>query len=86
MKNQFSNIALFSNNKAAIMTYNQNGISNILNEDICLPIVVINETVLDNNIKWMQNYADQCKVSLAPHGKTTMTPAIFKKQIKAGAW
>lgn len=60
--------------------------ANILNEDICLPAAVIKKGALENNIQWMQRYADTRGVSLAPHGKTTMTPWIFQQQQQAGAW
>lgn len=60
--------------------------ANILNEDVCLPAAVIKKSALDNNIQWMQRYADTRGVSLAPHGKTTMTPWIFLQQQQAGAW
>jgi len=60
--------------------------ANILNEDVCLPAAVIKKTALENNIHWMQRYADTRGVSLAPHGKTTMTPWIFQQQQQAGAW
>ncbi|WP_333496023.1 amino acid deaminase [Kluyvera sp. CHPC 1.251] len=60
--------------------------TNILNEDVCLPAAIIKKTALDNNIQWMQRYADARGVSLAPHGKTTMTPWIFSRQQQAGAW
>lgn len=60
--------------------------ANILNEDVCLPAAVIKKAALENNIIWMQRYADARGVSLAPHGKTTMTPWIFQQQQKAGAW
>ncbi|HEY3591819.1 MAG TPA: amino acid deaminase [Buttiauxella sp.] len=60
--------------------------ANILNEDVCLPAAVIKKSALENNIQWMQRYADTRGVSLAPHGKTTMTPWIFQQQQQAGAW
>lgn len=60
--------------------------TNILNEDVCLPAAIVKKTALDNNIQWMQRYADARGVSLAPHGKTTMTPRIFSRQQQAGAW
>ncbi|MFU0921759.1 amino acid deaminase [Kluyvera sichuanensis] len=60
--------------------------TNILNEDVCLPAAIVKKTALDNNIQWMQRYADARGVSLAPHGKTTMTPWIFSRQQQAGAW
>lgn len=59
---------------------------NVLDEDVCLPAVVVKAQALDNNIRWMQRYAASSDVSLAPHGKTTMTPAIFRRQVEAGAW
>lgn len=71
--------------KASAM-YQDAGSSNILREDVCLPAVVIKQRALDNNIRWMQSYADACGVLLAPHGKTTMTPAIFRRQAAGGAW
>lgn len=60
--------------------------ANIINEDVCLPAAVIKKAALENNIQWMQRYADTRGVSLAPHGKTTMTPWIFQQQQQAGAW
>ena len=60
--------------------------ANVLNEDVCLPAAVIKKSALENNIEWMQRYADTRGVSLAPHGKTTMTPWIFQQQQRAGAW
>jgi len=60
--------------------------ANVLAEDVCLPAAVIKKTALENNIRWMQSYADARGVSLAPHGKTTMTPWIFQAQQDAGTW
>jgi D-serine dehydratase len=59
---------------------------NILAEDISLPVAVLKQTALQNNLEWMANYARQLGVKLAPHGKTSMAPALFKAQIAAGAW
>ncbi|KMK18671.1 aldolase [Pluralibacter gergoviae] len=60
--------------------------ANVLAEEVCLPAAVIKQSALENNIQWMQRYADARGVSLAPHGKTTMTPWIFQAQQRAGAW
>jgi len=59
---------------------------NLLREEIALPAAVIHRARLDHNIAWMQQFADAHGVQLAPHGKTTMTPAIFHRQVAAGAW
>lgn len=60
--------------------------ANLLAEEVCLPAALVKKTALENNISWMQRYADARGVSLAPHGKTTMTPWIFQAQQQAGAW
>ena len=59
---------------------------NLLNEEISLPALVIDKKKLLNNIDWMQTFANTYGVDLAPHGKTSMTPEIFKLQLEAGAW
>lgn len=58
----------------------------LLKEDLSLPVAVIYQTRIDNNLRWMQNFADHYQVKLAPHGKTTMTPELFRQQQAAGAW
>ncbi|STR24678.1 amino acid deaminase [Klebsiella oxytoca] len=68
--------------KAAIMS----APANLLAEEVCLPAALLKKTALENNIAWMQRYAYARGVSLAPHGKTTMTPWIFQAQQRAGAW
>lgn len=60
--------------------------ANLLAEEVCLPAALVKKTALENNIAWMQRYADTRGVSLAPHGKTTITPWIFQAQQRAGAW
>ena len=58
----------------------------LLKEELSLPVAVIYQTRIDNNLRWMQNFADHYQVKLAPHGKTTMTPELFRQQQAAGAW
>lgn len=55
-------------------------------EDVSLPVAVIYESALDSNVAWMQSFADRHGAKLAPHGKTTMAPSLFKRQIDAGSW
>lgn len=54
--------------------------------DVSLPAAVIHETPLKYNLTWMQTFAADHDAHLAPHGKTTMTPALFRRQLDAGAW
>ena len=55
-------------------------------EGVSLPAAVIFEPALAHNIAWMQRFADDHGAKLAPHGKTTMTPALFRRQLDVGAW
>ena len=59
---------------------------NLLKEDISLPSAVLYEDKLSHNLDWMQRFIDAYGIQLAPHGKTTMAPALFRRQIERGAW
>ncbi len=51
-----------------------------------LPLMVLRESALAGNIAAMAAYCEQAGVLLAPHGKTTMAPQLFGRQLQAGAW
>jgi D-serine dehydratase len=59
---------------------------NVLAGDLPLPLAVIRRRFLQGNLRWMQDFADAHGVSLAPHGKTTLSPQLFAAQLSAGAW
>ncbi|MFO1218810.1 MAG: alanine racemase [Burkholderiaceae bacterium] len=59
---------------------------NVLAGDLPLPLAVLRSSALDHNIAWMQGFAAARGVQLAPHGKTTMSPQLFARQLAAGAW
>ena len=59
---------------------------NLLSEDVSLPAAIVYQAKLEGNLRWMQEFVESQGVALAPHGKTTLTPAFFDKQIAAGAW
>ncbi len=59
---------------------------NVLAGDLPLPLAVIRRPALGHNIGWMQRLADAAGVRFAPHGKTTMSPQLFRRQLDAGAW
>ena len=58
----------------------------LLAEDVSLPAAVIHEGRMAHNLRWMQRFVAGYGFSLAPHGKTTMAPALFRRQLAAGAW
>ncbi|HET8551496.1 MAG TPA: amino acid deaminase [Gammaproteobacteria bacterium] len=53
---------------------------------VSLPALAVYDAALTHNLAWMQRFVTTHHAQLAPHGKTTMTPAIFRRQIDAGAW
>jgi D-serine dehydratase len=59
---------------------------NLLRGDLSLPAAVLYETKLRHNLNWMRQFMAAYGLKLAPHGKTTMAPALFKMQLDAGAW
>lgn len=59
---------------------------NLLSGDLLLPMLVIKQSALRHNVALMANWCRTRGVSLAPHGKTTMSPEIFGMQLAAGAW
>ncbi|WP_295893346.1 amino acid deaminase [uncultured Vibrio sp.] len=58
----------------------------LINEDISLPVAVVKQSSLQNNLQWMQRFADHHHVQLSPHCKTSMTPSFIKQQLDNGAW
>ncbi|MBY0466153.1 MAG: hypothetical protein K2W33_14535 [Burkholderiales bacterium] len=58
----------------------------VLQADWPLPCATLRHTALTHNMGWMQKLVTQAGVSLAPHGKTTMSPELFQAQLDAGAW
>jgi D-serine dehydratase len=54
--------------------------------DIPLPVLVLRDSAVAHNLALMQRWCDERGVSLAPHGKTSMAPALFRRQLEAGAW
>ncbi|MEJ7687506.1 MAG: amino acid deaminase [Variovorax sp.] len=59
---------------------------NVLAGDLTLPLAVLRREALEHNLAWMQARVREWGVDLAPHGKTTMSPQLFRRQLDAGAW
>ncbi|NRF66290.1 amino acid deaminase [Aquincola sp. S2] len=58
----------------------------VLDGDLPLPLAVIKRSALQHNLQWMQRFCDERGIGLAPHGKTSMSPQLFQRQLHAGAW
>jgi D-serine dehydratase len=59
---------------------------NVLRGDCPLPLAVLRTDAMSANSAWMMAFAREHGLLLAPHGKTTMSPALFQRQMRDGAW
>ena len=59
---------------------------NVLRQDLHLPVAVLKQQVIDHNARWMRDFLAASGARLAPHGKTTMSPQLFQRQLDDGAW
>jgi len=59
---------------------------NILRGDTSFPVALLKESALVYNLAWMRDFCIRHGVTLAPHGKTTMSPQLFAAQLANGAW
>ena len=58
----------------------------VLKGDFPLPLAVIKETAIQHNLLWMKDFCEKRLLDIAPHGKTTMSPELYARQLEAGAW
>jgi D-serine dehydratase len=57
-----------------------------LGGDLALPAMLLSEPALQANVDSMAAFCSEHGALLAPHGKTTMAPQVFARQIEAGCW
>jgi D-serine deaminase-like pyridoxal phosphate-dependent protein len=49
------------------------------------PLLTLDAGALDHNLRTMADWCAEAGADLAPHGKTTMAPALWQRQLAAGA-
>ncbi len=54
--------------------------------DLSTPVLTVHEAALAHNESVVFSWAREQGVRLAPHGKTTMAPALWQRLLDAGAW
>ena len=55
-------------------------------DELPTPRMTLDAAALRHNIALMADWCGDRGVLLAPHGKTTMAPQLFARQVDAGAW
>lgn len=58
----------------------------LLKGHLPFPLAILKQSALTHNVAWMQNFCSARDLDIAPHGKTTMAPALYNLQLEAGAW
>ncbi|GGS55651.1 MULTISPECIES: alanine racemase [Actinokineospora] len=59
---------------------------NLFRDGFLGPLVVLDEAALEHNLTTLADWSARQGLALAPHGKTTMAPALFARQLDLGAW
>lgn len=59
---------------------------NLLRREVAFPAAVLRDDLLAHNSQWMRRFLALSGAQLCPHGKTTMSPQLFARQMADGAW
>jgi D-serine dehydratase len=59
---------------------------NLFRGDLPTPVAVLRRHALDLNSSWMRQFLRSTGAVVCPHGKTTMAPQLFARQLEDGAW
>lgn len=59
---------------------------NLFTDGFATPVLALSAERLEHNLKSMEAYAARHGLAFAPHGKTSMAPQLFQRQIEHGAW
>ncbi|GGL76731.1 amino acid deaminase [Streptomyces fumigatiscleroticus] len=59
---------------------------NLFTGGFTTPVLALSAERLEHNLKLMETYAARHGLAFAPHGKTSMAPQLFQRQIDHGAW
>ncbi|MFF4210014.1 amino acid deaminase [Streptomyces sp. NPDC001796] len=59
---------------------------NLFTGGFTTPVLALSAERLEHNLSLMEAYAARHGLAFAPHGKTSMAPQLFHRQIEHGAW
>ncbi|MBT3151584.1 amino acid deaminase [Streptomyces sp. CHD11] len=59
---------------------------NLFTGGFTTPVLALSAERLEHNLRLMETYAARHGLAFAPHGKTSMAPQLFRRQIEQGAW
>ncbi|MGJ5833149.1 alanine racemase [Streptomyces ossamyceticus] len=59
---------------------------NLFTGGFTTPVLALSAERLEHNLALMEAYSERHGLAFAPHGKTSMAPQLFWRQIERGAW
>ncbi|MEU3978700.1 alanine racemase [Streptomyces sp. NPDC026672] len=59
---------------------------NLFTDGFTSPVLALSAERLEHNLGLMETYAARHGLAFAPHGKTSMAPQLFHRQLERGAW
>ncbi|GAA1352855.1 amino acid deaminase [Streptomyces beijiangensis] len=59
---------------------------NLFTDGFTTPVLALSAESVEHNLALMETYATRHGLVFAPHGKTSMAPQLFARQIEHGAW
>ncbi|MGW0992695.1 amino acid deaminase [Streptomyces sp. NPDC002523] len=59
---------------------------NLFTDGFTTPVLALSAERLEHNLALMETYTTRHGLAFAPHGKTSMAPQLFHRQIEHGAW
>ncbi|MEU7379006.1 amino acid deaminase [Streptomyces sp. NPDC042207] len=59
---------------------------NLFTDGFATPVLALSAERLEHNLRLMETYATRHGLAFAPHGKTSMAPQLFHRQLEHGAW
>ncbi|MGW2226591.1 amino acid deaminase [Streptomyces formicae] len=59
---------------------------NLFTGGFTTPVLALSAERLEHNLALMETYAERHGLAFAPHGKTSMAPQLFHRQLARGAW
>ncbi|MEJ8637106.1 MULTISPECIES: alanine racemase [Streptomyces] len=59
---------------------------NLFDGGFTTPVLALSAESVEHNLALLETYAERHGLAFAPHGKTSMAPQLFVRQLERGAW
>ncbi|WP_019889053.1 alanine racemase [Streptomyces purpureus] len=59
---------------------------NLFTGGFTTPVLALSAESVEHNLRLLETYAERHGLAFAPHGKTSMAPQLFHRQLEYGAW